>query len=222
MLLLLLLVAGVTNTLAQSVTVEPSTGNLIAALTSGTEAGFENGWSAMWRHEQLPLTFTVSDESTLTDGGEIKNPAGNIRKHKKNNEVGEKLIIIGGVQMDGYMVLSLPKGYRITGYRMVLLNNINNYTITTQSGGYTQTTTSGSPTKTVYETDSKYDYNHPLAQTPTMGRTNSDTQEYVIWVINSISVWCMIIVVCLCLLLSLLRFILRLKVTLAQIFSLPM
>ena len=37
MLLLLLLVAGVTNTLAQSVTVEPTTGNHIAALTSGSE-----------------------------------------------------------------------------------------------------------------------------------------------------------------------------------------
>lgn len=55
---------------AQNVTISPSTGNLIAALTGNygsgtTEIGFENGWSAMWRHEQLPLTLTVADQGKL-------------------------------------------------------------------------------------------------------------------------------------------------------------
>ena len=64
--------------MAQSVTVEPSTGNLIVALTEGTEVGFTGGWGAMWRHEQLPLSLTVSDYADLTDGGEIARPAGNL------------------------------------------------------------------------------------------------------------------------------------------------
>ena len=56
---------------AQNVTVSPQTGSLIAALTTGSESGFENGYSAMWRHEQLPLTFTVSDFCNITEGGEL-------------------------------------------------------------------------------------------------------------------------------------------------------
>ena len=52
MLLLLLLVAGVTNTLAQNVTVSPTSGKLVAAATGGNEIGFQNGWSSVWRMPQ--------------------------------------------------------------------------------------------------------------------------------------------------------------------------
>ncbi|MBR5697354.1 MAG: hypothetical protein IKX44_01850 [Prevotella sp.] len=158
--------------MAQNVTISPTTGSLMAALTSGTEVGFENGWSAMWRHEQLPLTFTVADQATLTDGGEIANPAGNIREYQKNNTVGNKLVLAGGVPYDGYMVLSLPKGYRITGYRMVLLNNLNGTTV--------EGINAGTQDKVIYETASNFNYNNAFAQTPVMGGTNSDTEEYVI------------------------------------------
>ncbi len=173
MLLLLLLVAGVTNTLAQSVTVEPSTGNLIAALTSGQEVGFINGSSAMWRHEQLPLTFTVADDGTLTEGGEISNPAGDMRVHNGY------LVVHGGVSKDLYCVLSLPKGYRFTGYKMVLMNNLYGETVAGQvrQGG----------NKVMYETDRTFNtssynargcYNKDATQYE-MG-TTSNTNEYVL------------------------------------------
>lgn len=173
MLLLLLLVAGVTNTLAQSVTVEPSTGNLIAALTSGSEVGFINGSSAMWRHEQLPLTFTVADDGTLTEGGEISNPAGDMRVHNGY------LVVHGGVSNDLYCVLSLPKGYRFTGYKMVLMNNLYGQTVAGQvrQGGK----------KVMYETDRTFNtssYNargcYDKDQSQYQMGTTSNTNEYVL------------------------------------------
>ena len=129
---------------AQNVTISPTTGNLVAALTGGQELGFERGWSSMWRHEQLPLTLTVSDEATLTIGGEIANPAGDINKN------GNNLILAGGEAADMYMVLSLPKGYSIRGYKIVLLNNLNGTT-------FSQTTTTAQ-NKTLYETGSDFEY----------------------------------------------------------------
>lgn len=117
MLLLLLLVAGVTNTLAQDVTISPSTGSLMAALTQEGEQGSSAGWSSTWKHNQLALSLTVSDFCNLTDGGESANPAGNIIKS------GNNYVICGGEPIDLFLTLSLPKGFRFTGYEIVLLNN---------------------------------------------------------------------------------------------------
>lgn len=174
MLLLLLLVVGVTNTLAQSVTVEPSTGNLIVALTEGTEVGFTGGWGAMWRHEQLPLSFTVADYVDLTDGGEIARPAGNL--YDKNG----KLVVLGGQSpLNGYMVLSLPKGYRFTGYKMVLVND----NIGVNFPGYG---TIGGIQKSFYETNKSFDYENYIARAETanhnwtMAASNEPNTEYVI------------------------------------------
>ena len=47
---------------AQNVTISPSSGKLLAAQTYEGEAGADLGWSAMWRHNQLPLTLTVADD----------------------------------------------------------------------------------------------------------------------------------------------------------------
>ena len=153
--------------MAQSVTVDPSTGKLIAALTEGNEEGFENGWSAMWRHEQLPLSFTVSDDLDLING-EIKNPAGNIRVYN------EKLILIGGSSQNLQCVLSLPKGYRFKGYKLVVLNNLNGVTI--RNGQ--ESTTFGSTTKTFVERRGNFN-GATLATTGQMSRYNSNT-EYVL------------------------------------------
>ncbi len=167
-MMLALLIMGVSSVFAQHVTVTPSTGSLIAALTSGSEEGFEKGWSAMWRHEQLPLTFTVADDTLKTDAGEIANPAGNI--NTSNN--GANLIVAGGTASDLYCVLSLPKGYRITGYKMVLLNNLNSTTI--------KELRTGSVSKTMYETDNTYNTSSAKAQSSAMGGTNSSTTEFVV------------------------------------------
>lgn len=174
---------------AQNVTISPNSGSLIAALTEGNEQGFENGWSAMWRHEQLPLTFTVSDHATLTDGGEIADPAGNIREHDFGGNLGKRYIVAGGTASDLYCVLSLPKGYRIKEYKIVLLNNVNYATIgeddaqmklgyaINEWGNYTNT--QRSITKRMYETDKYYNIESPKASSELMGGSNS-TNEFVI------------------------------------------
>ena len=160
--------------MAQNVTVEPSTGSLVVALTEGTEVGFTGGWGALWRHEQLPLSFTVSDYVDLTDGGEVARPAGNL--YNKDG----KLVVLGGQSpLNGYMVLSLPKGYRFTGYKMVLVND----NIGVDFPGYG---TIGGIEKSFYETDRNYDYSNYIARAEdendnwTMASSNEPNTEYVI------------------------------------------
>ena len=158
---------------AQNVTISPSSGSLVAAYTSGSEIGGKAGWSSLWRHEQLPLSLTVSDESTLTDAGELKNPAGNL--YNKNG----RLVVLGGIPYNGYMVLSLPKGYRITGYKIVLLND--NVNVEFPAYG-----TIGQETKSFYETDANFDYTNYKARaqaqngTWQMSRNNEGNTEYII------------------------------------------
>ena len=89
---------------AQNVFVSPTTGKLIASLTSGTEVGFENGGSAVWKHEQLPLTISVADHGDFTSAGELSNPAGNLIEYNGY------LCLEGGKPYDSYMMVSLPKG----------------------------------------------------------------------------------------------------------------
>lgn len=105
---------------AQNVFVSPQTGKLITALTRSGEVGFENGWNSLWKHDQLPLTITVADDANLTDAGDLSNPAANINVSQN----GEGLILMGGQQYDSYMSVTLPKGYRFTGYSITLQNNM--------------------------------------------------------------------------------------------------
>jgi len=151
----------------QNVTISPSSGHLIAALTYENEVGFENGWSALWRHNQLPLSLHVSDKPDLTASGVLKDPAGNIRLDTKRN----LYVLMGGSSVTTHMSFSLPKGFRFTGYRMVLLNDMNgqNY------GGFTLASIS----KQMYETNSSFSINSPLASTAVMSGDN-DSKEYVI------------------------------------------
>lgn len=133
---------------AQNVVVSPSTGKLIAAYTSGTEEGFENGCSALWRHNQLPLTITVADDGKLTAGKELANPAGNM------NVSDDKMVLLGGKKNDSYMLVSLPRGYRFTGYSITLQNNLNGVTAFGTKWGAID--------KTFYETNSNFDWSNPL------------------------------------------------------------
>lgn len=105
---------------AQNVFVSPQTGKLITALTRSGEVGFENGCNSLWKHDQLPLTITVADDANLTDAGDLSNPAANI----KVSQNGEGLILMGGQPYDSYMAVTLPKGYRFTGYSITLQNNM--------------------------------------------------------------------------------------------------
>jgi len=151
----------------QNVTISPSTGSLIAGVTYTGEVGFERGWSSLWRHNQLPLTLHVSDKTDLTASGVLKDPAGNISLDKSQN----LYVVDGGETVSTMMSISLPKGFRFTRYRIVLLNNINGQTI--------NNSTHASMSKRLYETGSSFDYSNPLASTAVMGSTN-ETKDYVI------------------------------------------
>ena len=168
---------------AQDVVVSPSTGKLIAAFTSDksgeTEVGFQNGSSALWRHNQLPLTITVADDGTLTAGKELANPAGNldVRDGKivllGGEEYDNRTPYYGRVSHDSYMLVSLPRGYRFTGYSITLQNNLNGVTAFGQ--------TWGAINKWFYETNSTFDWNNPLGTAKDAnGNTtmsSTDTQE---------------------------------------------
>ena len=139
-MMLALLVMGVSNVFAQDVTISPSTGNLMAAYTQEGEVGSEYGWSSTWKHKQLALSVNVADEYTLTSGGELSNPAGNMGLN------GNYYVVYGGVYSDLYMTVSLPKGYRFTRYEIVLQNNATGIKVTNRSSIEAQQ-------KIFYETD---------------------------------------------------------------------
>ena len=114
----------VTQAVAQNVTISPTTGKLVAGLTKEGEVGFQNGASSLWRHEQLPLTMLLSDDSELTASGQLKVPAGDISLDEKQG----MYVITGGETVKTHINISLPKGYRFTGYKLVFLNNYNGKT----------------------------------------------------------------------------------------------
>ena len=152
--------------MAQSVTVSHETGNLMAAVAKQSDTGFANGLSAMWRHEQLPLTLTTSDLADLTDGGEPDAPTSNMCVNRTTG----LLTILGGQPYDSYFVLSLPKGYRFKGYKIEVLNNLNNETVQSTASN---SMTMGATTKTLVEQDGGYD-GAILASSEEMGSENDD------------------------------------------------
>lgn len=136
-LTLVALLLGATQVGAQNVTIGPKNGSLIAGLAGGNSAdsGAGRGMSSMWRHEQLSLTMTTSDIANLTAAGELADPSNAIdtldvdRVLPKTGNVTQNgpeptRLIIGAGRTQTFMVVSLPKGYRITRYRLVLQPNI--------------------------------------------------------------------------------------------------
>ena len=150
---------------AQNVFVSPQTGKLITALTSSGEVGFENGWNSLWKHDQLPLTITVADDANLTDAGDLSNPAANINVSQN----GEGLILMGGQQYDSYMSVTLPKGYRFTGYSITLQNNMD--------GKNYANFDFASMNKVFYETNDRFDKSNNKAVARI---TAGDNKEYAI------------------------------------------
>ena len=129
MLLLLLLVAGVTNTLAQDVTIRGNNGSCVAAVKNGGKGDtfFRCGGFATWQHEQLSMVLTTSDGTTLTPNGQLDNPANNLFVSPEDADGKTKMRIAKG-QFRGdddndpanvcYISISLPKGYRFTSYNI--------------------------------------------------------------------------------------------------------
>lgn len=130
------LAAFATNVQAQNVTVRPSNGSTLASVKdnsggSATDAFFNLGGFATWKHEQLNLTMTTadSDAGNLTANGQIANPANNIF----SNATADQLQLGRGAQLDCYVAICLPKGYRFKGYSIKFSRNVN---IQNGTGGY--------------------------------------------------------------------------------------
>ncbi len=155
---------------AQNVVISPTTGKFVAALTLKEEVGFGKGWSSLWRHDQLQLSLSVSDYEDLDAGGEFKKPAGNLLRKDDTS-----FYISGGSAYNSQIILSLPKGYRITSYEIVLLNENNGKTISELD--------CGNITKSFIETDSEFKQTKAYAMSASgksqMSSTNENT-EYVI------------------------------------------
>ena len=101
---------------AQNVTVHPGNGSMLPALKAGESDTFF-GWNgfATWKHEQLSLTLTTgdSDNNSGTDAdGNLARPANDIFASAD----GKCLQIGKGNSLNTYLTVSLPKGYRFTGY----------------------------------------------------------------------------------------------------------
>ena len=114
-------------------------GSLLNAYASDddlTDSGW--GFSALWRHEQLSLSVTGSDRDGLLESGEPSIPSTVFGKHwvTENGKQVQKMTIVGG-RRPSYIVVSLPKGYRILSYKMVLVNDLapNDYYTELQSHG---------------------------------------------------------------------------------------
>ena len=116
-LLLLMLVTGTTQGVAQNVTIDLDHGSLLAAMTDNGETGSAQGFKALWRHEQLALSMTGTDRDGLTETGEVLQPSAVFGQ--RNGK-----IFISGGRRPSFIVVSLPKGYRITGYTLVLANDL--------------------------------------------------------------------------------------------------
>ena len=132
-MMLALLVMGVSNVFAQNVTVRPDNGSLLCnKKTGGGDTFFNWGGFSTWKHEQLSLTMTTGDSDNnlnqgnngilnpLTSSGQLQNPANDIFVSSKESN-GKSYFQIGkggvrGTGLDTYLTISLPKGYRFTGY----------------------------------------------------------------------------------------------------------
>lgn len=104
---------------AQNVTIKATNGSMIASVPEGEtdyDTFFKCGGFATWQHEQLSMAFTASDETTLTSSGQLKNPANNLFSDGTHIQIGKGY----NNYPICYLSLSLPKGYRFTGYTIKL------------------------------------------------------------------------------------------------------
>ena len=124
---------------AQNVTISPKNGSMICALTEAdptTQIGYKLGSFGSWVHNQLSLTMTGSNDTELTDEGQLKNHANHftagdkcvfnpaITDEEASNYISAAWGSTGQTIKPGYITIALPKGYRFTGYRFLLSHDI--------------------------------------------------------------------------------------------------
>ena len=106
-----------TTAYGQDVTIRANNGACVAAMKNGgtTDTFFNLGGFATWQHEQLNMVLTVSDGTALTPNGQLDNPANNLFQAAD----GVHMQIAHGAASGAnvcYATISLPSGYRFTGY----------------------------------------------------------------------------------------------------------
>lgn len=117
MTMLALLASFHATLMAQTVNISPKTGNVISAVSYGSEA-HEANFGGAWIHNQIPLMLLTSDEATLSEYGLMAVHANNVSAN------GSGLRVVSGENnTKNHMTLSLPKGYRFTSYRIVMSNS---------------------------------------------------------------------------------------------------
>ena len=111
---------------AQTVHIGLDNGNLMNAVVPGNDSGWEPGFSTLWRHEQLALSMMGSDrDGIIEESGLINYPSAVFGKHSKiSGQADDYGITIVGGRRPSFIVVSLPKGYRITSYTIVLSNDL--------------------------------------------------------------------------------------------------
>lgn len=102
---------------AQNVTIKATNGSTIAAIKNGgvTDSFFGAGGFATWQHEQLCMVLTTSDGTALTPNNQLDNPANNLFTSGNYMQIGKGQARNANVC---YVSLSLPSGYRFTGYEI--------------------------------------------------------------------------------------------------------
>jgi len=129
-LLLFCTLACVAPASAQSVTISPSSGDLICALTRATETGYASGGSAIWRHHQLGLTMVCADRTTMSPEGILTDLGNNLfvddgsKSTQTRYDGNPTLILVGGMIQQSYVQFYLPVGYRFTSYEIVVRNDV--------------------------------------------------------------------------------------------------
>ena len=122
-LTLVALLLGATQAEAQQrVHIGLDNGSLLGAFASDddlTDSGW--GFKALWRHEQLALSVTGSDRDGLLPSGDPSVPGTVFGTHMLD---GKKCMTIVGGRRPSYIVVSLPKGYRILSYEIELVNDL--------------------------------------------------------------------------------------------------
>lgn len=100
---------------AQTVSISPNTGNVISVASYEDESHLPD-FGGVWVHNQLPMTLVTSDRSDLMESGMMKEHANNV------GVVDGCLVFVSGesASLVNHMSLSLPKGYRFTGYKIVM------------------------------------------------------------------------------------------------------
>ncbi len=174
-----------TTAYGQNVTIKASNGSMIASTPTGSsdyDTFFKCGGFATWQHGQLSMVLTASDETTLSDFGQLKNPANNLFSDGTHIQIGKGQNSPWNIC---YLSLTLPKGYRFTSYTITfskpgqLTKTLNNNSTTFNSAN--SGSTFGETNSSFQFTNSKEAARGGSAQTITRTSMTDDDMDNTLY-----------------------------------------